>query len=623
MIANPADGRMYMELMNGQAGQSVDLGALRALTICTRVNDGEENRELLSIQGDREAAAVRIYSGASPRLEALSLTVELYTDAKDSPLTLSVPWQAIGRGPHDVLLRFSGHIVELFVDGVLVDEEWPMGSVQLENAVAQTYEGIEDTRIWNAALTDEELNGFIRDREGLMARESAYLGGEPGSIQYWRPRGFNTGVGDCMPYFDGEVFHIYYLFDRRGHASKWGLGAHQWAHISSKDLKSWMQHPMAVSITEAWEGSICTGSVIAKDGYYYAFYAVRAVDGSPARLTYAVSPDGIQFTKSEKYIDISNRYTLSSVRDPHVFLDAEGLYHMLITTSLVDGDRHEGCLTHLVSKNLVDWQEEPPFIVPGYHDEPECSDYFEWNGWYYLIFSNDGLARYRYSREPLGGWMRPAMDTIDCVQMRVPKTASFAGGRRLAAGFLSEPGRYGGELVIRELLQNPDGSLGLAFPAEVVDRSGPIVAQAAEALSVENLTGFAEQLWGKVEGEYALSFEAVPEQPTMFYGFSVASGADFKQGYDIRFEPSNRKLGIHETHCVGFREDEASSIYHVEGLEGRVFVEAIVKKGFIDLCVNGKRTIIARINGEHAYLRFFSQFGRACFYNIRISQLSE
>ncbi|WP_308638265.1 glycoside hydrolase family protein [Paenibacillus silvisoli] len=592
---------------------------IQALTVGALVKGGEQSEELLCLQGENGAPAIRIHSGERTEGHGLQLLVDFYTDAKVRPLTLSVPWQAIGAGEHDLLLRYSGHLVELFIDGVLVDEDWPMGSVQLlENTDAQAYEGALEVKIWPYALTETERDGLIRDKQELESRRTLYLGTEPDSIQYWKPRGFNTGVGDCMPYFDGETFHIYYLFDRRGHASKWGLGAHQWAHISTQDLRSWTHHPMAVAVTEQWEGSICTGSVIKENEEYYAFYAVRAVDGSPARLTYAVSKDGIQFTKSETYLSLSNRYLLSSVRDPHVFKDAEGVYHLLITTSLVDGDKQEGCLAHLKSNDLRNWQEEEPFLVPGYHGEPECSDYFEWNGLYYLIFSNDGLARYRYSKEPFGPWLRPAMDTIDSVQLRVPKTAAFPEGRRMVTGFLSGPGRYGGELVIRELVQEEGGSLGLRIPAELSGLSSHVVTHKEERLSLSNLNGFSERIVGRMEGEYELTFEAVPEHPTMFYGFSVAADSDFKHGNDIRFEPSNHKLGVHETVCVGFQEDEVSSIYHMKGLEERIHVTAVVKEGFIDVCVNGKRTSISRINREHAYLRFFAQFGTVSFHNITI-----
>ena len=60
-----------------------------------------------------------------------------------------------------------------------------------------------------------------------------------------------------MPFSDGDTFHLFYLKDRHQHKAKWGKGAHQFAHISTRDMVHWKQHPVAVEITHQWEGSIC------------------------------------------------------------------------------------------------------------------------------------------------------------------------------------------------------------------------------------------------------------------------------------------------------------------------------------------------------------------------------
>ncbi|MCM3626928.1 glycosyl hydrolase [Paenibacillus glycanilyticus] len=594
-------------LKQGEAG-CLNAGAVKTLAVGLELS-GEETGDLLAAG----SGAIRIYSNGGTDLEALSLTAECYTDARPAPIQLSVPWDAIGRGKHSLLWQYGGHFVRLYVDGVLVDEDWPMGSIMLDGNL-QVHPDVVSTRIWydiaESVMTDPDL-------------EERYLGREPESIQYWKPKGFNTGVGDCMPYFDGEQYRIYYLYDRRGHASKWGLGAHQWAQLSTKDLKSWEQHPMAVAITEEWEGSICTGSVYRKDERsYYAFYAVRAVDGSPARLTYAVSEDGISFTKTGISIGLSDRYTLPSVRDPHVFQSEDGKYHMLITTSLVDSNKHKGCLAHLESDDLENWTELEPFIVPGYHDEPECSDCFEWNGWYYLIFSNDGTARYRYARDLNGPWLRPAMDVFDGPQWRVPKTAAFPGGRRIAAGFLSSPGKYGGELILRELVQHPGGALGFRFVPELLEQATS-TTDIPDTYLLEGGSGRADQAAGHPSPSYRLSFQAKPEDLTMYFGFSIADSSTYQSGYDIRFEPSRRKVGVHRIHASTLQEDELSSIYDVDGLDQPVLVEAVIKPGWIDLCVNGNRTLITRIDMPCGHLSFFAQFGTAEFASIRMERTED
>ncbi|NBD25440.1 glycoside hydrolase family protein [Paenibacillus glycinis] len=586
-------------------------GAVRQFSLGLETAGSPEG-DLAVVASAESGTRVRFYTGFIPYAKALSLIAEVHTDARDTPLVLSIPWERIGSANHNVLLQYAGHAARLYVDGVLADEDWPMGAVDLSEAAVSVHDGADRVALWREAVSPEP---------GSPALVSRYLGEEPATVQYWRPRGYNTGVGDCMPFFDGTTFRLYYLYDRRGHASKWGLGAHQWAQISTKDLRSWTPHPIAVGITEEGEGSICTGSVFLKDGVYHAFYAVRAVDGSPARLTYAVSGDGVHFAKTEADIRISDRYARASVRDPHVFEDGQGTYHMLVTTSLADEPgRPKGCLVHLVSANLTEWEEVGPFIVPGYHDEPECSDCFEWNGWHYLVFSNDGLARYRYARSLEGPWLRPAMDAFDCVQWRVPKTAPFHEGRRIAAGFLSSPDRYAGELVFRELVQRADGTLGLAFVPELREAAGE--PRDHGDLELADMNGFVSRGLGPFESDYVLTFEAIARYPHMYLGFSVSDSAEFADGYDVRIEPSAGKIGIHRIHARSLQEDESSSIYRVEGLSEKIAVEAVVKPGWIDLCVGGSRTLISRTGGASGHLRFFAQFGAATFERIAVREIA-
>ena len=84
-------------------------------------------------------------------------------------------------------------------------------------------------------------------------------------------------------------------------------------------------------------------------------------------------------------------YVVGPFRDPTVFRDpATGTFHMLVTAALEKPALHRrgDCLAHLTSRDLKDWKQEPPFVVPGIPGAPECPDIFEWNGWWYLVFSN-------------------------------------------------------------------------------------------------------------------------------------------------------------------------------------------------------------------------------------------
>ena len=356
----------------------------------------------------------------------------------------------------DMILSVEPFRLRLYVDGRLEDEEWPQGYLP---------EGEWDVE-GEYTLCDPPRDAETR---------SAFTG----SAQFFCPPGRNAGAGDCMPFYRDGRYCVYYLFDRRGHRSKGGLGAHQWAQISSPDLRHWTIHPMAVGIDQMNEASICTGSLIERDGVISAFYAVRTTDGTPAQLTRADSRDGETFVKTGLSVTLSEPYEPVSARDPKVFRDEDGLYHMLVTTNLTG--RRGGCLAHLTSSDLDTWTQREPFFVPGFADQPECSDYFKWGDTYYLVFSNCATARYRMSQSPFGPWTRPEYDLLDSMESAVCKTAEF-GDRRLATGFLNRlPRSYAGNMITHELFRRPDGTLGSRFAPEFVPEY-PLLAQGAETL---------------------------------------------------------------------------------------------------------------------------------------------
>lgn len=360
------------------------------------------------------------------------LEIRLHYDAREVPLRL----RATVVPPASVILSAMPNRVALMGEGRVLDEEWPLGVVpfadaECEAAISVTF---SDSPVEEPAFCKESFT----------------------NIEMWRPAGENTNVGDCMPYSDGELYRVYYLFDRRHHKSKWGLGAHQWAQVSSKDLVHWETHPMAIGIDEQFEGSICTGSVIRNGNTYFAFYAVRMSDYSPARLTWATGTDGDHFTKSGKYITLKEPYESVSARDPKVFRTDDGTFHMLVTTSIAE--RNVGALAHLVSDDLLNWKQLEPFLVLDIADQPECTDYFRFGDWYYLVYSNFGRARWHKSRFPLGPWEAPENNLVAAQNVGVPK-AAVVHGRLIFTGFSKDGKGYGGNFILYEAIPAKNGDL--------------------------------------------------------------------------------------------------------------------------------------------------------------------
>ena len=391
-------------------------------------------------------------------------------DLADGVLRLAVPVKLIGPPQwHDVVVRFRGPNLKLFVDGVLVDEEWPHGALRPFRTpllLGAGYEGgtlnagfrgqIDHVALWNRALTDDEIAMLAGGREEVACRDREMFGLPQPTPQYWKPRGYNAWAGDCMPFYHDGTFHLFYLFDRHHHGSKWGQGAHQYAHMSTKDLVHWEHHPLAVPIIRQWECSMGTGDCLWHDGLYRMFYTDCGsrceYQDKPRRGSWifaATSTDGIHFHKDLKPLVAGGDCTV--FRDP-----ATGLFHMV-----------RGGGNRLVSRDLRNWEETPgDFVVRKPGTSGECPHLFQWNGWYYFILGTNALWK---SRTPLGPWEEMKPTIYD--GLFVPKVAEFTGNRRILAGFIFERG-WAGHLALRELVQQPDGSLGTKFPAELIPACG-------------------------------------------------------------------------------------------------------------------------------------------------------
>lgn len=336
-----------------------------------------------------------------------------------------------------ITINILPHRIELHVCDFLADEEWPCGNHFISDAtVIEENCNLSICALKTAKVYEPDVLGSFQNAEGWKPEENVY-------------------VGDCMPYVHDGKYHVLYLKDRHHHKSKWGKGAHQWSHISTGDFLNWNIHPMAVEIDSPLEGSICTGSWIYDGTKHYLFYTVRACDNSPAKICRSVSEDGFHFEKDRNFsFTLSNKYTASSARDPKLVKADDGLYHMILTTSLNEG---QGCLAHLISKDMNEWHEleEPIYIAPDGYGEPECPDYFYKDGFYYLVYSLKGKGYYQYSKKPFADWQMPENPIIPCKS--VPK-AGIWNNRLIFTGF-SGNGDYAGTMTFLDAVVQKNGEL--------------------------------------------------------------------------------------------------------------------------------------------------------------------
>ena len=451
--------------------------------------------------------------------------------------------------------------------------------------------------------------------------------------QYYKPAG-NRNVGDCMPFFHDGTFRLFYLLDEDHHQALGGLGGHQWAQAATTDLLCWEEQPMAIPITDEREGSICTGSVLFHNGAYHAFYATRMRDRTQ-HLGLATSEDGVTFRKTDPnpFASPPPGYHPHHYRDPFAFRDAAGRFHLLVTALLADWPVPEraGCLAHLVSDDLCSWQVQEPFLVPGLRNVPECPDYFFWRGWYYLVFSNDGVARYRMSRAPFGPWRRPPVDALDGPASRVMKTARFGDDRRIGVAWIgtradgvdSGPFQFGGNALFRELVQHADGTLGCTFPAEMVPTGrawelgefrallGEVAVQ-SRAVRLGPGAGLALARFAEVPRNLRLSMRVVPRPGAASFGLRLCAGPSFESGYPLEFRP-------HEN-CVRLG---GQTLTDVSGLDGAFGLEVILKEDIADVCIDRRRTLVDRWPERRGgAIWFYALDAGVGFADMRIEELS-
>ena len=557
----------------------------------------------------------------------------------DGVLRLAVPLDMIDPARwHDVAVRFRGPNLELFIDGVLVDEEWPHGALYQfvsplligagyeKGELRAGFRGqIDHVALWNRALKDEEIAALAGGAEEVARRDLQVLGPKQASMQYWKPRG-QAYAGDCIPFYHEGTFHLFYLFDRRHHGSKWGQGAHQYAHASTKDLVHWEHHPLTVPIIEQWECSMGTGDAIWHDGVFHVFYTdcggrCEYID-KPQRGSWifaATSTDGIHFRKDLK--------PLVTGHDCEVFRDpATGLFHLV-----------RGGGNRLVSKDLRNWQETPGDFVrrkPGTSDE--CPNHFEWNGWFYFILGTNALWK---SRSALGPWEEINPNVYD--GLFVPKVAEFTGNRRILAGFLTWPG-WAGHIAMRELVQYPDGSLGMKFAPELVPATGDPVKPAPAALGgeapgdgtrirVKAADKFAAAMLTGVPKNVRITMRVVPQSGAKAFGLCFRGKGGYEGGCELRFEPDRQRVQYGVPENRGPARDSSGpisqgrdfAIQNVKDLDRPFALDVIVKDNIIDTCIDQRRTMITRRHPEPDgdRLFFFACGGEVTFEDILVRPL--
>ena len=472
----------------------------------------------------------------------LSLQAFIYLTVKNRPtwksMFIELPLNAVeDLSKHTYALVYDGVKFFFTVDGVVIDKNYPAGML--------------DAPQGDVVLNVENLKSlkFSTDVSKIKRKKITHIIDK--SIQYYSPYGHNTNFGDASVFYHDGVFHLLYLFDRNHHRCRWGGGAHVFYHLTSRDFINWEDYGAMVEITEFWQ-SVGTGTMFYHNGKYYSafgWHTSRVVEHNktvsakfgdnksltskvvtaqqygdliPSGFAMAESDDGINFTWNRNFYGISE--------NPSIFKTCEGL-------KLFAGYGGRG-IWSIPSLNGVWTKDTDDFPILGENspmrNTGECPSYFEWNGYKYFLMGATG-----YWKGKIGDkFVDMASQGIDIYDgLAVPFVAPFKDNRMIISGWLHGDDGWGSVHVCRELVQYPDGNLGMKWVKELQPKNNVKICDFSKSAKFD----FSKSITGQMnvipqkKSKFALRFKS-SKNPERNVEFQI----DFDKNYaQIRTHNSN------------------------------------------------------------------------------------
>jgi len=601
------------------AGESAADGGVRWRLA---VGDNGTDRRLmfeLRIAGDPEVVK-EVERRSLAKMHCVPANV--LADAKAGLFRVVAPLRLIGSGPHQVTVRLIPPVWEMdfFVDGVLMDQEWPLGAMVEAGPTLVPHGAVTSLTVESHVVTDEQIFARNGGKDAVVKREMEFLGPDSSCPPFFRPRGFNTHTGDCAPVFDGHRWHLYYLKDRDHWQNRWGWSGLSYGHISSDDLVHWVEHPEAVKISHPYEGAIWTGSFAKIGDEYFGFLNNWLIPQWIGKyqtawgVRIARSKDGIHFAVPE------GDHPIPGVEggDADIF-EMEDAGYGLVTRGDREGQRQ---IFFYTSKDLKNWKEEPsPFAFAP--PNCDCPHYFRFAGGHY--FFSASVARKG------AGLHGPWQDMLHS-SLGVPKTAPWKNGRRLIVGMVGDGG-WGGDGVFHELLKLPDSTLGEKFIPEMTPLRGevlglppaPLIGNAeikGQTVTVKSAGEFAAAVVADIPQMARIRLTARPAADGKPFGLTFRGIGDYASGLALILNPAEETVAF--SHVAGPGKHVASGLETLKGVEGLAqavsFDIILGPEGLVDVELNGQRCIVMRGDKNPACNRLFlfAEGGNVTFENITI-----
>lgn len=460
-------------------------------------------------------------------------------------------------------------------------------------------------------------------------------------------------VGDVMPFMtkDGEL-ELYYLYD----TSHNGQGYHPIYKYSTKTLYGYEDHGMVLSYGDASEPdpALGTGSVMQdRNGIYHLFYTGHNDTGNDGMgkecVMQATSTDRENWVKDGKALFFAPEgYNKDDFRDPEVFwVEEEQCYWLLIAAN---DEAHElgGVVLKYTSTDLTNWQFIGPIFAPLNEYMCECPDLFQIGDYWYLTYSWDCVTYYAMSDSMYGPFISPRDNILDGKGLTsgagfifyAGKTAVKDGHTYLCAwigqpGLSSDSGIYqwAGNVMIHELVQHKDGTLGVKAPTAydeyfVVDKpieaagvKGDVKVKGNEIVLSSDPDTFALADMGTRPATMTLECDVTMEEDGCV-GFAFGGSENDKIWTALCLDARKDQLHFEGYDLTQLRDTEPGAITRFDFNKSSTHhVKLVCENDIVVLYIDDLKALGSRIshstNGAH--IGVFADGSNATFSNIRMT----
>lgn len=380
-------------------------------------------------------------------------------------------------------------------------------------------------------------------------------------VYYQHP---NTWFGDCMPIHHDGAFYLFHQRDLRNPGPLPDCQPFGWALARTTDFVTY--EDLGDAIVRGGDHDqdqfIYAGSVIRAGEKFVAMYTgynrdYFEAEGKPSQvLMIAESDDLITWNKTDKAVVAPQEgYDPDDWRDPWVIWDDEAEQYLMILGARKVGvkTRASGCTVAFTSVDLENWVFEGDFWAPGLYTMHEMPDLFPQGGWWYHLvteYSEKSKTIYRRSRSLWGPWEATADDAFDGRAYYAARSVSD-GKNRYLVGWVptrwddddTKAWQWGGALVVHEIVQRPDGTLGTKIPDAVHDHLGAETVATVSGFRLERLDGLTERvLAAELPGTTLISMTVRVEPGTRCVGIRFGEDPETQVAYQFLLRPADRRL---------------------------------------------------------------------------------